>query len=326
MAFNAVKEKYRSKVGEVVLGATKEQGGTRGYTITVGGEGALPFLHFEGEIPNRPVVALEVWDTAPTDWNPCFASYYGDVFSNAAAWAKKSVEEFGADLIVLRLKGADPDVNDASPEDCVKVVKDVLAAVECPLIVIGCGKAEKDNQILPAVAEATSGENLLIGVAEQENYKSLTAACMVHKHNIIAQSPIDINICKQLNILITEMNLPSNRIIIDPTIASLGYGLEYGYSIMERARNGALQGDNMLAMPMIGNVGFEVWRSKEPNAPEADFPAWGEQEPRGILWETTTAVSLLQAGMDIVVMRHPKAVALVKENIEELMVKADYEG
>ncbi len=167
---------------------------------------------------------------------------------------------------------------------------------------------------------------MLIGVAEQENYKSLTAACMVHKHNIIAQSPIDINICKQLNILITEMNLPANRIVIDPTIAAVGYGLEYGYSIMERARNGALQGDNMLAMPMIGNVGYEVWRIKEANSSIEDFPGWGLQEPRGILWEATTAVALLQGGMNILVMRHPKAAALVKESIAELMQKTELEN
>jgi acetyl-CoA decarbonylase/synthase, CODH/ACS complex subunit delta len=324
MAFSAAKERYRSKVGEVVLGATSEQGGTRAFTITVGGEAALPFQHYEGDTPNRPVVALEVWDAAPTDWNACFNPFYADVYNDPAAWAKKCVEEFGADLIVLRLRGADPDVKDASPEDCVKVVKDVLAAVACPLVVIGCGKPEKDNRIMPAVAEAAAGENLLLGVAEQENYKSLTAACMVHKHNIIAQSPIDINICKQLNILISEMNLPTSRIVIDPTIAALGYGLEYGYSIMERARNGALQGDTMLGMPMIGNVGYEVWRVKEANASVEDFPAWGEQEARGILWEATTAMSLVQAGMDIVVMRHPKAAKLIKQNIEELMVKTDY--
>jgi acetyl-CoA decarbonylase/synthase, CODH/ACS complex subunit delta len=324
MAFSAAKERYRSKVGEVVLGATSEQGGTRAFTITVGGEAALPFQHYEGDTPNRPVVALEVWDAAPTDWNACFDPFYADVYNDPAAWAKKCVEEFGADLIVLRLRGADPDVKDASPEDCVKVVKDVLAAVACPLVVIGCGKPEKDNQVMPAVAEAAAGENLLLGVAEQENYKSLTAACMVHKHNIIAQSPIDINICKQLNILISEMNLPTSRIVIDPTIAALGYGLEYGYSIMERARNGALQGDTMLGMPMIGNVGYEVWRVKEANASVEDFPAWGEQEARGILWEATTAMSLVQAGMDIVVMRHPKAAKLIKQNIEELMVKTDY--
>lgn len=325
MSFKVVKEKYRSRVGEVVLGATKEQGGTRGHTITIGGESALPFLHFEGEIPNRPVVALEVWDVAPSDWNACFSRYYGDVFSDPAAWAKKCVTEFAADLIVLHLEGADPDGKDASPEECVMVVQNVLAAVQCPLVVLGCGKAEKDNKVLPAIAEAAAGENLLIGVAEQENYKSLTAACIVHKHNIIAQSPIDINICKQLNILITEMNLPANRIVIDPTIAAVGYGLEYGYSIMERARSGALQGDNMLAMPMIGNVGYEVWRIKEANSAKEDFPGWGEQETRGILWEATTAVALLQGGMDIVVMRHPKAAALVKENITELMQKVDLE-
>lgn len=326
MAFSAMKEKYRNQVNTVVLGATKEEGGTRGYTVTVGGESALPFLHFEGEIPNRPIVALEIWDVAPTDWNESFTPYYGDVFDNPAQWAKKCVEEFGAEVIVVRLKGADPDVADASPEDCVKVVQDVLAAVPCPLIVLGCGKAEKDNQVLPAVAEATAGENLLIGSAEQENYKSIAAACMVHKHSLIANSPIDINICKQLNILITEMNLSAERIVIDPTTAALGYGLEYGYSIMERARVGALQGDKMLAMPILGNVGHEVWRAKEANISTEDMPAWGEQPNRGIIWEATTATALLQAGMNIVVMRHPKAAALVKQNIAELMVPTNFDA
>ena len=266
MAFTPVKEKYRSKVGEVVLGATKEQGGTRSHTVTVGGESALPFLHFEGEVANRPVVAMEIWDIAPPEWNPCFEQYYGDVYSDPAAWAQKCVNEFGADLILLRLVGADPDMGDRSPEECAETLKKVLEAVSVPLIVVGCGKAEKDNEVLPVVAEAGSGENLLMGVAEQENYKSVTAACMVHKHNLIAQSPIDINICKQLNILVNEMNLDLNKIVIDPTIAALGYGLEYGFSIMERARIGALGGDKMLAMPMIGNVGHEVWRVKEANA------------------------------------------------------------
>lgn len=325
MAFSAMKERYRNKINEVVLGATKEEGGTRGYTVTVGGESALPFLHFEGEIPNRPIVALEVWDVAPTDWHESFTTYFGDVFDNPAQWAKKCVEEYGADVIAVRLKGADPDVADASPEDCVKVVKDILAAVSCPLIVLGCGKAEKDNQVLPAVAEAAAGENLLIGSAEQENYKSLAAACMVYKHSLIASSPIDINICKQLNILITEMNLPAERIVIDPTTAALGYGLEYGYSIMERARIGALQGDKMLAMPILGNVGHEVWRAKEANISAEDMPGWGEQPSRGFLWEATTATALLQAGMNIVVMRHPAAVALVKQNITELMKPTSFE-
>lgn len=325
MAVEILKEKYRSKVGEVVLGATKEEGGTRSHTITVGGESALPFLNFEGETPNRPVVALEVWDIVPEEWNPCFKPYYGDVYGDAGAWAKKCVEQYGADLVLVRLKSADPDLKDSSPEECAATVKKVLEAVGVPLIVVGCGNNEKDNQLYPVVAEAASGENLLLGVAEQENYKAITSACMAHKHNIIAQSPIDINICKQLNILIAEMStLMANRIVIDPTIAALGYGIEYTYSIMERARNGALQGDKMLAMPMIGNVGLEVWRSKEANLPQEEEPGWGEQEERGVLWEATTAMAYLQSGMDILVLRHPRTLELVKKQIDDLMKDNSY--
>lgn len=325
MAVEILKEKYRSKMGEVVLGATKEQGGTRSHTITVGGEAALPYLHFEGEIVNRPVVALEIWDIVPEEWSPVFAKYYGDVYNDVAAWAKKCVEEYKADLLTLRLKSADPDLKGASPEECAANVKKVLEAVGVPLIVIGCGKNEIDNLIYPVVAEATEGENLLLGVAEQANYKAITSACMAHKHSIIAQSPIDINICKQLNILILEMSQAlDGKIVIDPTIAALGYGIEYSYSIMERARNGALQGDRMLASPAIGNVGFEAWRAKEANTATEDEPNWGEQEERGIMWEATTAMAYIQSGMNILVMRHPRAAELVKKNIEDLMQDNSY--
>lgn len=325
MAVEILKEKYRNKVGEVVLGATKDQGGTRSHTITVGGESALPFLHFEGEIPNRPVLALEVWDMVPGEWDPLFEKHYADVWSDPGAWAKKCVEEFGADLIQVRLKSADPDFGDSSPEDCAATVKKILEAVGVPLIVVGCGKAEKDNLIYAPIAEAAAGENLLLGVAELENYKAVTSSCMANQHNIIAQSPIDINICKQLNILIAEMSTAmASRIIIDPTIAALGYGIEYSYSIMERARNGALQGDKMLAMPMIGNVGLEAWRSKEANTSMEVEPGWGEQEERGLLWEATTAMAYLQSGIDIMVMRHPDALKVIKANIDDLMKDNSY--
>lgn len=322
MAVEILKEKYRSKVGEVTLGATEEQGGTRSHTITVGGESALPFLRSEGEIPHPPVTALEVWDMAPAEWHPCLKKFYGDVYNDPAAWARKCVEEFKADLVLLRLKSADPDLRDSSPEECISSLKKVLKAVDVPLIVLGSGKAEKDNVMWPLIAEAAAGENLLLGVAEQENYKAITSACMAYNHNVIAQSPIDINICKQLNILIAEMSAAMlNRIVIDPTIAALGYGIEYTYSIMERARNGALQGDKMLAMPMIGNVGHEVWRTKEANISEEEAPGWGAQEERSVLWEATTAMALLQAGMDILVMRHPKALSAIKMNIQDLLKK-----
>jgi acetyl-CoA decarbonylase/synthase complex subunit delta len=322
MAVNIIKEKYASNVGEVVLGATKDQGGTRSHTVTVGGDATLPYLHFEGEVKNRPIIALEVVDVVP-DWNQVVKGPYADVLDNPAEWAKKCVE-YGADAIYLKLDGAHPDRANRSAEECVATVKSILEAVGVPLIVNGCGVAEKDNEVLTAVADAAAGENLLIGLAEEDNYKSLTAACMVHKHSIIARSPLDINICKQLNILINEMNLPLNRIVIDPMIGSLGYGIEYAYSIMERARLGSLQNDKMLAMPMICTVGYEAWRSKEANASEADFPSWGNQEVRGIGWEAMTAAALIQVGASILLMRHPEALKKVKKNIDELMVLNQY--
>lgn len=320
MAVEIYKEKYRSQVREVVLGATKEEGGTRSHTVKVGGETALPFLHFEGEIPNRPVVAMEIWDIVPEEWPASLKSYFEDVYNDPGAWAKKCVEQYGADLIAIRFKSADPDIKDASAEECVATLKKVLEAVRVPLIVYGCGKAEKDNAIIGPLAEAAAGENLLLGVAEQDNYKAVASAAMAHKHSIIAQSPIDINIAKQLNILIAEMSTPLlDRIIIDPTVAALGYGLEYSYSIMERARFGALQGDRMLAMPTIANVGHEVWSKKEANISAEEQPGWGDQAERSLTWEATTAAALLQAGMDILVMRHPEAVQLIKKQIDELM-------
>ncbi|HAA33944.1 MAG TPA: CO dehydrogenase/acetyl-CoA synthase subunit delta [Firmicutes bacterium] len=320
MAVEILKEKYRSQVREVVLGATKDEGGTRSHTIKVGGETALPFLHFEGEIPNRPVVAMEIWDIVPEEWPASLKSYFEDVYNDPGAWAKKCVEQYGADLIAIRFKSADPDIKDASADECIATLKKVLEAVGVPLIVYGCGKAEKDNAIIGPLAEAAAGENLLLGVAEQDNYKAVASAAMAHKHSIIAQSPIDINIAKQLNILIAEMSTPLlDRIIIDPTVAALGYGLEYSYSIMERARFGALQGDRMLAMPTIANVGHEVWSKKEANISVEEQPGWGEQAERSLTWEATTASALLQAGMDILVMRHPEAVQLIKKQIDELM-------
>jgi len=263
---------------------------------------------------------MEVVDRVPEEWNDELKKAFADVYANPAAWAKKCVDELGADMIFLRLQSADPELGNSSAEKCIKTVKDVLAAVGVPLAVVGCGIDEVDNTIIAAVAEACAGENLLLGFATQENYNTIVAACMVHKHTVISQSPLDINICKQLNILINEMGLPLDKIIIDPSIGGLGYGIEYAYSIQERGRLGTLQGDKMLAMPVLGTVGFEAWKAKEANVGVDEFPGWGEQAERGVLWEAVTASALLQAGIDILVMRHPEAVKLVKKNIEDLMV------
>ncbi len=318
MPVTLVKERYSSKVGEVVLGATPEQGGTRTATVTVGGDSALPFLHFEGQTVNRPVIAMEVTDVVPT-WSETITKQIGDVINNPAAWAKKCVDEFGADLIYLKFNGADPDGENRSPEDCARIVKEVLAAVGVPLVIEGCDDSAKNNEVITAIAESAAGENLLIGIAEQDNYKSIAAAAMVHKHTLIARSPLDINICKQLNILINEMGLPLNKIIIDPTVAGLGFGIEYVYSIMERARLGALANDKMLSMPIICTVGYEANRCKEAYASEAEFPGWGDLDDRGMLWEAVTASGVLQVGASILVMRNPAAVKLVQKNIADLM-------
>jgi acetyl-CoA decarbonylase/synthase, CODH/ACS complex subunit delta len=320
MPVQIIKDRNSSKGTVVTLGATKDQGGTRTTTIKVGGEGSLPFMHFEGEVPNKPIIAMEVVDRVPEEWNSELKKAFEGVIDNPAAWAKKCVEEFDADMIFLKLQSADPEMGNSSPEKCDKTVKSVLEAVGVPLAVVGCGIDEIDNAILAAVAEACAGENLLIGFATQENYNTIVAACMVHKHTVIAQSPLDINICKQLNILISEMGMPLERIIIDPSIGGLGYGIEYSYSIGERSRIGSLQGDKMLAMPVLGTIGFESWKAKEANVSVEEFPNWGDQAERGILWEATTASALLQAGMDMLVMRHPEAVKLIKKNINDLMV------
>ena len=318
-----LKEHWTGKVREVAIGATPERGGTRTHTVTVGGETGLPFLHFEGEAPNPPRIAMEIWDTSPEEWPEALREPWADVLGDPAAWARKCVERCGADLVMLRLASCDPDHGNTGPAEAQAVVKSVLSAVGVPLIVIGCGDPEKDNEVMPAVGEAAAGENCLIGIAKQENYKSLVATCMVNGHNIIAQSPLDINIAKQLNILITEMGLAPERVVIDPMSGALGYGIEYCYSIMERVRLGSLQGDKMLAMPVITFAGQEAWRAKEAREPQEAARGWGPERAQGVAWELLTATTLLQAGADIVVMRHPDAALALRRHIDELLTREE---
>jgi acetyl-CoA decarbonylase/synthase complex subunit delta len=205
-----------------------------------------------------------------------------------------------------------------STDDAVKAVKAVLGASGLPLIVWGPGQAEKDNELLVPVAEATKGEKLILGICEDKNYRTIVATAMANGHLVQARTPMDVNLAKQLNILISDMGLPADRVIMDPTTGALGYGIEYGYSVMERLRLAALQGDAMTQLPMLVTPGFEAWKAKESKVGEGVPEAWGDWKNRAINWETLTATALVESGADIIVLRHPESVKRVKEVIEEL--------
>ena len=321
MPFEMPVEKWSSAVNVVTLGATPAQGGTRGSTVTLGGDTGLPFLHFEGKTPHRPAIALDVLDTPPPDVPAPLAEVWGDVYGDPAAWAHKAASEFGADMICLRLLGAHPDRGDRSPDDCAKTVAAVLKAVTVPLIIWGCGQADKDNDVMPRVSEVAKGENVLLGSATQDNYRTITAACLADGHKLITEAPLDINIQKQVNILVSEAGMDLSRIVMFQVTGGLGYGVEYAYSIMERTRLAALGGDRMLAMPMLAIVGSECWKTKEARTPEETMPAWGSAADRGILWEAATAAAFLQAGAHLFVMWHPRAADQLRRTIDSLMTE-----
>ncbi len=311
------REKWSGTVREVTLGATSD-GGTRTSTVTVGGEATLPFLQFEGAMPNKPAVAVEIHDCYPEDWSPALLAAWGDDARDPAAWAVKAVEA-GAELLSLQLRACHPDHGDRTAAEAVATVKAVLAAVGVPLIVYGPGVADKDNEVLVAVADATKGECIGLANCLDKNYRTIVAGALGNGHVVIGQSPIDVNMAKQLNILINDMGLDLERVMVDPTTGALGYGLEYTYSVMERLRLAALMGDSMTQQPMVCTVGEESWRQKESRSPDGVPAEWGDFETRGVIWEISTAITLLQSGADIVTLRHPAAIDRVKKAIDELM-------
>jgi acetyl-CoA decarbonylase/synthase complex subunit delta len=313
------KEKWTGKIREVTLGATAADGGTRTKTVTVGGQNTLPFLHFEGDTPNPPVIGIEIQDSYPSDWAHPLLEVWGDVLHDPAAWAKKA-EELGADVIVLKLRGKDGEDNPTTPAQASATVKAVLGATGLPIVVRGPGQAEADNELLVAVAEAASGERLALGLCEDKNYRTIVAGALAHGHLVVASTPIDVNLAKQLNILISDMRLPLERVLMDPTTGALGYGLEYTYSVMERLRLAALTGDGMTQQPMICFVGEESWRQKESRTADGVPAEWGNIEKRGITWESITAAALLESGADIVVLRHPEVIGTIRGTIDKLMV------
>jgi acetyl-CoA decarbonylase/synthase complex subunit delta len=311
-----VAESFTSSVNKVTLGATKDGGGTRTSTVTVGGARNVVYGGSIEEAGEKPVIAMDVLDTKPEDWPELLTEPYKDVLDSPGDWAKKCIEQFGADLICVKFEGIHPDKADKDASHAVKVTEEVLKAVGVPLVLWGCGNDEKDNQIMPKVSEAAKGENALVGSVKEDNYKALTAIALADGHHLITHAPLDINIAKQVNILVSDMGFPLDKIVTFQATGALGYGIEYAFSIQERQRLAALGGDKMMAMPAICDVGYESWRVKE--AKLEDAPGWGDVQERGPMWEAATAICLLQAGVDIIRMRHPRAVATVKNFINQI--------
>jgi len=302
MAIELAREKFTGSINTVDIGKKNQ--------VKIGGETTLPFLFAEGSMPNAPLVALEIFDCEPKDCPDEVTAPFGDSVKDPVEWAKRCVNDFGAKIICVRLQGIHPDWWNSPAAKSVEVLTAIKENVGVPMVVIGCGDDERDNDVLPKVSQALKGENCLIGIASQANYKTITATCLADGHSLIAESPIDINIAKQVNILISDMGFDPKKIVMHPTTTAMGYGMEYVYSIMERSRLAAFIGDKMLSMPFAVFTGQEVWKTKE---------AKESGEVQGINWEVATAVSMIQSGADLVVMRHPIAAQAVMKYIDKLM-------
>ena len=311
MAFEIPEQPYSGKIGETTVGAGSS-------AVKLGGEDSYPFHLFEGDMPNAPKIAMEIWDYDPSDeWPAAAVAPFKDVISSPEAWAKKCVDEYGADIIVLQLKSTDPNGMDRSADEAAAVAKKVSDAVDVPLVLWGTANNQKDEEVLKKISELCEGKNVVLGPVEEANHKGVGASALGYGHTIISSSPIDVNLAKQLNILLGNLGVTAEKIVIDPTTGGLGYGLEYSYSVMERIKMAALtQEDDKLQVPMINNVGNEVWKCKEAKESIDEGPTLGDPERRGILMESTAAVAYLLAGSDVVILRHPESVRLTRAFID----------
>jgi acetyl-CoA decarbonylase/synthase complex subunit delta len=315
MAFEVPKLDYSGSIKEVILG-----GGDK--AVTVGGETAYPFHLFEGEMPQRPRIAMEVYDIQPDDWAEAALEPFAGVTGDPVAWSKKCVDDYGAEMVCLQLVSTDPNGLDRGADEAAEVVKKVADAIDVPLIVWGTANHERDTEVLRRVSEVCQGKNLIIGPVEEGDYKKIGAAAIGYGHTVIASTPIDINLAKQLNILLGNLGVPDAKIIMDTTVSSIGYGLEYSYSVMERVRMAALaQQDERLQFPIICNIGRETWKAKEAKIPTPDDPKLGDARKRGILMEAMSTMVLLMAGGNVMIMRHPEAIKLVRQMVDQLTTK-----
>ena len=264
------------------------------------------------------MLAIEVFDTVSARLSPVLRDAWGDLLERPAEMAQKAVREYGASMISVRLEGTHPEKGGKSPDAALALVKDVLAAVDVPVIVTGQGHFESTNDVMRKVAAGCEGERLLLNWVEAENYRTIAGLALAYGHCVVAQTPIDVNLAKQLNILLANMDLPRDRIVMDPLTGALGYGLEYSFSVMERIRVTGLAGDRALTLPMIVCVGQEAWKAKEAGAPQSAFPAWGDVTRRAVLWEIQTAMPLILAGADLLILYHPESLTAIRRSVTKL--------
>ncbi|RPI53532.1 MAG: acetyl-CoA decarbonylase/synthase complex subunit delta [Deltaproteobacteria bacterium] len=308
---NQFTESCTGVIREVSLGEGEK-------ALTIGGASTLPFHMFEGDMPHVPQVAFGILDSEPEDWPDVLGKYYSDVFSDPVAWARKCIKDYGAKAICLSLVSTDPNGMNQPSVEAAKVAQSVIEGVDVPVILWGCGNAEKDTETLREVTNLVGNRKVCMGPLSDANYRSLGATAMAFHLPVVASTPIDVNLAKQLNILLENLGLSLDQILVDPSIGAVGYGIEYSYSVMERIRLAALtQQDDKLQVPFICNLGREVWKTKECRLPSNSH--LGDQERRGVLMEAITASILLLAGGELMIMMHPKAVALTEALIRGMV-------
>ena len=313
MPFTAKSGKFNAKINTVEIGTGEK-------AIKIGGENVLPFYAFDDAIENAPKVGIEITDGGMESEPECVQKYY-EGCATVVDMAKTAATFEGVDFLSIRLEGGDPNGKNKSTEELIQLVKEIADAVDLPLVVCGCKNVEKDAELLDKAAAALEGKNALILAAKEENYKTIGASAgLAYKQIVGAESAVDINLAKQLNVLLTQLGVDGKSIVMNVGTAAAGYGFEYVVSTMDRIKAAALsQGDVTLQMPIITPVASEVWGVKEAIASEADMPEWGCEEERGIDMEVETAAAVLASGSNAVILKHPESVKTIKTLITELV-------
>lgn len=297
MQVSELLESYKGMVNEVTIGSGDK-------SLKIGGENILPFHFFEGNLKNPLRFGLEIYDSPPQVFADSLKNCYSDVINSPIEWAKKSIDEYNVDFISIYLNSLNEE--DCSISNLAENVKNIANSINKPVVISGTGDIEKDLKALVEIAKVCSGMNLLLGPVQKDNYQEIGKAALDGGHSIIAQTPLDINLCKELNLKLAKF-FPKERMVIDPLSSALGFGIEYSFSIMERVKQiGVVHNDEMMKMPIIANTGRECWKTKEAK----------ENETQGILWEALSALILVLAGANIIVMLHPESLKLLKNVIE----------